>query len=91
MSYSFTIQAGSKDEARERLASAFDTVVASQPVHVADRDAAQTNAEAVLNVLADPNDEQKISGSVSGYVSWSSENHFTSVNISASFSLAPKE
>lgn len=91
MSYSFSVSASNKDEAKTQISDKLDEVAYSQPVHAVDRDMAQANAEAVLSILADPNDEQKITGSVSGYVSWQGENNFTSANISASFTLTPKE
>lgn len=91
MSYSFSIVASNKADAKDKIAAQFDDVVKNQPVHAIDRDAAQANAEAFLAVLADPSETQEISGSVSGYVSWANEGHFTSASASATFSLRNKE
>lgn len=84
MSYSFTVTAATKDEAKQKIAAEFDNVVSGQPVHTADRDAAQTAANAFVDVLADPVDGEEIRVSVHGSVAWQGEGNFTHSNIGVS-------
>jgi hypothetical protein len=85
MSYSFGIKADTKDEAGKKVEAELATVVASQPSHAADRQAAQDAAEAFIDVLRDPAEGECIGVSMSGSLSWQTANVFTgaSVNISA--------
>lgn len=69
MSYSFNVQAASKAAAKEAVATKFDEVIASQPIHARDKAAALANANAVIDLLAD-DDARNISVSVNGYVGW---------------------
>jgi len=66
MSYSFTVRAASKEEAISKVAAELDKVVELQAVHAADREQAQTAAEAFIAVVPDPKDDQDLSVSVSG-------------------------
>jgi hypothetical protein len=70
MSYSFSVKAATKAEAKEAVAKYFDEqVIAHQPVHARDRAAVIANADAIIDLLAD--DETKdIHVSCNGYVSW---------------------
>lgn len=70
MSYSFSVRAGTKAEALEKLAEALDNVVALQPIHSADRAQAQAAAEAFLEVLPEKADDKDFSVNVSGSVGW---------------------
>lgn len=70
MSYSFTLRAPSRDELNELIEAKFDEIVAGQPVHAADREAAQNAAEAFVTALPDT-DGKDFSVTVSGSVSWS--------------------
>lgn len=87
MSYSFTVKTATKDEAKQEVLAKFDEVVASQPIHVRDRNAALVNAGAVIDLLAD-DDTKDVFVSCSGYVSWSSggvsDAEFNSASISCS-------
>lgn len=89
MSYSFSVKAATKAEAKDAVAEYFDKqVVASQPVHARDRTAVLANAGAVIDLLAD--DETKdIYVSCNGYVTWSytcitGEPPFSGVSITCS-------
>lgn len=90
MSYSFSVTASAKDEAKQKIGEQFDTVLAGQPVHSVDRDAAQAAAEAFVDVLHDPAANEEIRVSVSGSVGWRSEGVFTHSNVSVSAILATK-
>lgn len=69
MSYSFNVQAATKAAAKEAVVAKFGEVVASQPIHARDKDAATANANAVIDLLAD-GDDRTITVSVNGYVGW---------------------
>ena len=84
MSYSFNVTAPTKDEAKEKITAEFDKVIASQPVHAADRDAAQAAAHAFVDVLSAPADGEEIRVSVHGSVGWRTEGNFTHSNIGVS-------
>lgn len=75
MSYSFSIKAATKAAALAAAAAKFDVeVVASQPVHKVDRDAALANARAHLDLIAEPADGEEVvlsmHGSVGGDIDW---------------------
>jgi hypothetical protein len=91
MSYSFNVAASTKAEAKARISAEFDKVVASQPVHAADRDAAEAAAAAFVDVLADPADGEEIRVSVHGSVGWRTEGEFTHSNVGVSAQRARAE
>lgn len=92
MSYSFSVQAPSKDEAKAAVAVKFDEVVASQPTHAADKDAAVAAAGAFIDMLTDPAEDQVISVSLHGSLGWSvpEPTSFTNAGVGISASLAVK-
>lgn len=53
MSYSFNFRATTKDEAKQKAQEELDRVVAAQPVHVQDYDAALATVSAYLDLLVD--------------------------------------
>lgn len=71
MSYSFSTTAATKDEAGKKVEEQLAQVVQSQPVHEADRQAAQDAAEGMINCLAEPGEGQEIIVYVSGSLGWS--------------------
>jgi hypothetical protein len=91
MSYSFNVQAATKAAAKEAVVAKFNEVIASQPIHARDKDAAIANANAVIDLLAD-GDDREIAVSVNGYVGWQEalrddgSNPLRSASISASAS-----
>lgn len=90
MSYSFSVRAATKDEAKAQITAKFDDVLASQPVHDADRPAAETAALALVDLLIDPPEDQVIAVSISGSLSWRDEGQFTGANMSFSSAFMPK-
>jgi hypothetical protein len=90
MSYSFSVTAASKAEAKQKIAAEFDSILASQPVHAADRASAQAAAEAFVDVLKDPAEDEQIAVSVNGYVSWRAEGEFTGASVGVSAGVRPK-
>lgn len=53
MSYSFAVKAASKAEAKQLVAAELDSVLASQPIHEADRQSAEAAAGAFIDLLRD--------------------------------------
>jgi hypothetical protein len=92
MSYSFSVQAPSKDEAKAALAAQFDAVVVSQPTHAADKNAAITAASAFIDMLTDPDETQIISVSMHGSLGWNTPDpkSFTGAGVGISASLVAK-
>lgn len=90
MSYSFTVSAETKAEAKEMLAAEFDKVVDGQPIHAADRDAAQAAAEAFVDILSEPGVDQQIIVNVHGAVSSLVEGEFIGANVGIGTALAIK-
>jgi hypothetical protein len=88
MSYSFSITAASRDEAGKKVEEQLALVVSSQPSHGADRQAAQDAAEAFINTLTEPGENEQVSVNMSGSLGWRGsvdDGVFThaSINISA--------
>lgn len=88
MSYSFSVKAATKTEAKEKVSDAFDAVVAGQPVHDIDRNAAVAAAEAFVDMLGEPNEGDEVRVSVNGYLSWRGEGDFIGANVAVSASIA---
>lgn len=70
MSYSFSVQAATKAEARAAAEAKFDAeVIKPQPIHERDKAAVLANVDSALALLADdPNYDVVVS--INGYVSW---------------------
>lgn len=94
MSYSFNIRAADKAAAKEAVAAKFDEIIGQQPIHARDRAAVLSNANAVIDLLAD-DDTQDVSVSCNGYVSWSSgaaeTAAFNTASVACSTSHASRE
>lgn len=73
MSYGFTITAATKGDAKEAVKAKLDEIVSAQPVHEADHAQILTNANAVIDLLADAKEGHEITVTMNGYVSgiWS--------------------
>jgi hypothetical protein len=82
MSYSFSMVAKSKAEAIEKVKAEFDGIVLSQPSHGTDRDAAESAVTALIAVLTEVGENEKLTVSVSGSLGWRAEGVFTSSNLS---------
>lgn len=90
MSYSFTVKADTKDEAGVKVEAEFGKVVASQPIHDRDRQAAQDAAETFIDILKEPSENECVQVHVSGVLSWADVNTFTGANVNVSASIVPK-
>jgi hypothetical protein len=93
MSYSFSVAAATKADAKQKIADSFDNVVASQPSHAADRVAAVAAGGAMVDVLKDPADDHEIHVSMHGSLSWqhdAADGVFTSASVGVSAALRAK-
>ncbi len=85
MSYSQSLKATDKSNAKTVVATFIDTVIASQPAHAIDKDAILSNANNAIDLIADDPDKDIVM-SITGYLSgdWSEGNitRVTGVNIS---------
>ncbi len=95
MSYSFTVSGTSKADAVAKVAAEFEQVVASQPVHAADKDAAMNAANAFVGLLQEPAENEVIAVNVYGSLSWQDYSDtaptiFRSGNVGVSASISIK-
>lgn len=93
MSYSFSISAPSKAEAKEKVTAAFDNVVLGQPTHAADRDAGVACGHAFVDALVEPGENDEVYVHIYGSLSWRGGHNkpeFTSANISVTASIRAK-
>lgn len=70
MSYSLSVRAANKAEAKAAVGVELDKVVASQPIHARDRAQAEAAAHAFIDQLAD-DDSRDVCVNVSGSLGWS--------------------
>jgi hypothetical protein len=90
MSYSFTVAADTKAEAKAMLTAKFDDVVDGQPMHAADRDAVQAAAEAFVDILTEPAAGQQIVVNVHGAVSALADGEFIGASAGVGAAIATK-
>lgn len=94
MSYSFSITAADQDEAGKKVEAELAKVVQQQPVHEADRQAAQDAAEGIINSLPAPGEGKEMVVYVSGSLGWNGsypDSHvLSSGNVSVSVSIRDK-
>lgn len=92
MSYSFSITADTKAEAKQKISDAFDNVVNGQPSHAADQAAAVACGQAFVDTLADPHDGDEIFVSMYGSLSWKKDEpkEILAAGVSVSASLRNK-
>lgn len=92
MSYSFSVSAATKADAKQKIEEAFANVVAGQPSHAADRDAAIAAAGAFVDILTEPADGQEVQVSLHGSLGWHHDapEAFTGAGVGVSASLRAK-
>jgi hypothetical protein len=88
MSYSFTVKAETKADAKGMVADKLIDVVTQQPVHATDAHKAQAVVNAYIDMLVD-DAAMDIHVSVSGYVQWTGadDKAITAANVSVNASL----
>jgi hypothetical protein len=89
MSYSFSVTAATKSEVGTKIEAELAKVVASQPSHKADKQAAQDAAQAFIDVLRDPAESEVVGVSMSGSLSWQTEGAFFSASVNVNAWVGP--
>ena len=69
MSYSFSVRAATKAEAKSKVAAQLAAVLVSQPTHAVDMPAAQAAADAFIDLVKE-DDAKDLMVSVNGSVGW---------------------
>jgi flavorubredoxin len=95
MSYSFSVTASTKAEAKLKISESFDAVVVGQPSHEADRIAVVNCGRAFVDLLEAPNESEEIYVSVYGSLGWrhsdsTTPHAFLSGSVSVSASIRTK-
>jgi hypothetical protein len=92
MSYSFSVTADTKADATGKIREQFDAVVAAQPSHAADKEAAVVAAQTLVRLLAEPSDGDEIYVSMNGSLGWKHDapEEFLHANVTINTSLRPK-
>lgn len=94
MSYSFSVTADAKADAKQKIAENFDNIVNGQPSHAADRDAVVAASNAFVDLLSDPPEGQEIYVNVYGSLGWDHQvgpGPFLSASASINASLRNKQ
>ena len=89
MSYSISVIDDTKADANRQIREQFDAVVAAQPSHAADKEAAVVAAQAFVRLLADPDEGQEIYLNMYGSLGWVHDkpDQFISAGMSINASL----
>lgn len=91
MSYSFDFRADTKLEATAEIREEFDAVMAYQPTHEKDKEAAIVAGQALVRCLTDPGPEQEIHVHMNGYLSWQNDpKEFVSANLNIRVEIKDK-
>lgn len=89
MSYSFTVRAATKAEAKRKVAEELAKVVELQPVHAEDRPEAQAAADGFIDLVRE-DETKELQISVNGSLGWNEPEVFCSAGFSVSVYLQPK-
>lgn len=97
MSYSFSVSAASKAEAKQKIAEALDGVVAGQAFHAKERSIAEGCAGALVDKLDDPTEGEEIHVAMHGSIGWKHDGSvseapesFTHANVGVNASVRPR-
>lgn len=89
MSYSFFVKGATRNEVSDKIADEFEKIVEAQPIHKADRNIAESAANAALNLLA--HDASKdVTANVHGSIS-SNDDGVRSVSFGVGVGFAERE
>ncbi len=81
MSYSFTVKASTRKEAKDLVGEKLAEVVKGQQVHENDVHAAQDAVGALLDVVNEPEEDYVLRVSVNGSLNWREEGQFIGANL----------
>ncbi len=87
MSYSFTVTAKTKDEAKEKAIAEMETVVSGQFTHKTDADAVLVAVHSFIDILGEPHEGDNVVVSVNGSLSQNAPGDYTAAGVSISASL----
>lgn len=97
MSYSFNLRVATIAAVAAAVATKFDEVVATQPVHAKDREVAIATATSVAGLVGEPGENQEVSVSVNGWVQWHGAlaagevpDELTGASVSVTVGIVPK-
>ena len=93
MSYSFSVTADTKEDATRQIREQFDNVVASQPSHAADKEAAIVAGQTFVRLLTEPSTDDEIYVSMYGSLGWrhdTTPTEFLSASLTINASLRSK-
>lgn len=91
MTYSYNVTGATKDEVKQKIAQEWDAIVATMPIHKADRAPAEAVAGAFIDALPDPTGKQGVNVYSYGSVGWQGDDKITSVSGSVQASLVDKK
>lgn len=91
MSYSFSVRAANRSDVMEKITAELDAVVAGQPQHAKDRDAALASAKSFVEMLPESSEGKEISVSMHGSLGWQHDapDVITGSGVGISTSLVP--
>ena len=87
MSYSFSLTAATKADAKHMIREKFDGVIESQPKHAADKESAVVAGQTLVDLLAEPHEGDKVIVSMNGYLSWTFDGEITQASVSVTVGL----
>lgn len=92
MSYSFSVTASTKDDAKQKIAEQFAQVAKNQPCHAADEAAAVAAGGAFVDLLTDIPDGHEIYVAIYGSLGWNHDapDKYWSAGVSISANLRAK-
>ena len=92
MSYSFSVQAPTANDAIAAVTQKIDEVVASQPIHSQDRDAVIAAASSFINLVSEQEGHElavTVTGSVSNWHNGASIDSFTQASVNVGVRIVP--
>jgi hypothetical protein len=94
MSFSFSVEDTTAEAVMEKVGQQLDEVVAQQPIHAIDHDAALDATASVIAILPEPAEGEEYRASVNGSVSYTSHEDtstiVTGVSLGVSVLIAKK-
>lgn len=90
MSYAFNVRGATREEVMGQVVAELDKVVASQPIHEADRASAEEVVKSFIN-LVEEDEDLDYYVSVSGSVSYKGDQSITGANVNVGVRLVDKD
>lgn len=90
MSYSFSVNAPTKEGAIAAVVNELNKVVNNQPEHAADIPAAKEAAKAFINVLLDPDETECVGVTMWGSLGWRPDRSINGSSLSVSAGISKR-